>query len=86
MYMAFRHIYTTYINTPEVQYHLFCHELMKIVNIFRDPTVDMQLTEFANEDTGISTIKDNQGREMLFHYFKHKEFPVTFITKSDDYT
>jgi mannosyltransferase OCH1-like enzyme len=86
MYLALRHIYTTYTNTSDVPYHLFCHELMKIINVFRDSTVDTQLTEFTDEDAGISTIKNSQGQEMLFHYFKYKEFPVTFITKSDDFT
>jgi hypothetical protein len=92
MFLAFKHIYVTHVNMTKMQQHVFsrieyeafCKELMSIINKFRDNTIDMQLTEFIDENTGISTIKNNTGKEILFHYFKYKEFPVTFMTKNDD--
>lgn len=83
MFLALRHAYNTLMIDKHPVYHIFCRELMHIVNTLKDSTVNMQLTEHIAND--ISEIKNSEGEVILTHYFKHKVFPVTFITRSDDY-
>lgn len=89
LYLAFRHIYTLCENlekNEKIPYHTFCEEFMKIINRFRDSTVNMDLTENIKEETGISEIKNSDGQHVLTHYFRQKVIPVTFLTKSNDYS
>lgn len=89
LYLCFLHIYQLYEITPPppVPYHFFVKAFLKIINRFKSEVhrVDMSLQEYLDEDIGISTIRNLDGEAVMYHYYRHKEFPVTFLTKSDDH-
>lgn len=82
MFLCLRHAYYTLQKNNCPDYHAFCKEFMTIVNMFRDSSVNMELTEHIKLET--SEIKNHAEEHVLTHYFK-KVFPVTFLTRSDDY-
>lgn len=89
MFLALRHMYNLYSLTPPppVPYHYFVQKFMEIIQIVKktDSNIDISLYENIDENTGVSTITNSEGQAVAFHYFKYKEFPVTFITKSNDH-
>lgn len=84
MYHALKHIYFIDVDNLENDYHIFCRELSKIISIYKDSSVDLLQEHFI--DDGISTIKNNLGEHKLSHFYKTKIIPITFITKTNDYS